>query len=238
MCPLGSHRGARGIPFALGLSQTCKAMMWGGPYCATTAGSWPPAHLPGANTKPCSALSGSFPEPAPIVRGKSWWTRCARNGLVRLHLRPASPDGSLLVREGSPPVSASPPSLGPLCVPWSLLGSEEPRTADEEGRRGSLLEQRVLWADLTPSGREEATGGAAWGTSCLSMLTAEAVSGMPLPLSLTPRTGQVCVPTAPGCSLCFLLKGLPGLGGRCFLRSPGGASRGSIAAQVLQKLSC
>lgn len=200
-----------------------------------SAGSWPPAHLPGANTKPCSTLSGSFPEPAPILRGKSWWTR---NGLVSLRLCPASPDGSLLIREGPPPGSASPPSLGPLCVPWSLLGSEEAQTADEEGRHGSLLEQRVLWANLTQSEREEATGGAAWGTSCLSMLTAEAVSGMPIPLSLTPRTGQVCVPTAPGCSLCSLLKGLPGLGSRCFLRSPGGASRGSIPAQVLQKLSC
>lgn len=68
----------------------------------------------------------------------------------------------------------------------------------------------------------------------VSMLSAEAVSGAPLPLPLTPRRGRVCVSTPPGCSRCSLLKELPGVGGRCFSLP----SRGSVPAQVLQKFSC
>lgn len=134
-----------------------------------SAGSWSPAHLPSANTEACAALTGSFPEPAPILHGKNWWTRVPGKASLASACAWRPPTGLSSLDRDSPPVSVRPPSLGPLCVPWSLLGSEEAQAGDEEGRHGSLREQRVLWANLPLLGWEEATGGPTWGTTGLCL---------------------------------------------------------------------
>lgn len=104
------------------------------------------------------------------------------------------------------------------------------------GKRGSLLEQKVLWANVPRQGRKKPLEAPRDGP--VSMLTAEVVSAAPLPWSLPPWRRQVCVsaPLRPSLGFCRALAWTARAPLQVLLlTAPWGASRDSVPDQFTQK---